>query len=53
MAAHQELLAYPGRATRTATLLTRRVENYIEVGLDIPEIRLRPYEVGRSNLIEP
>jgi hypothetical protein len=39
----------PARATRTATLLTRRAENYIEVSLDIPEIRLAAYEVGRSN----
>jgi hypothetical protein len=40
--------SHPGRATRTATLLTRRVENYIEISLDIPEIRLAAYEVGRA-----
>ena len=31
-----------------ATVLTRRAENYIEVDLDIPAIRLGVYEVGRS-----
>ena len=38
----------PARATRTVTLLTRRAENYIEVSLDIPKLRLAAYEVGRS-----
>lgn len=38
------------RMTRAAALQTRHVENCIEVGLDIPEIRLRQYEVNRSNL---